>query len=124
MNLREIFQKLGPEKIALAGLTTVFFLAGVSKFFQPGLWTGFEPSFISSLADSTTLVYIGGITETTIAAGLSWCRTRKYFSLVGFIWLFTITIQVINLGLWGIAIRDIGLLFLALTVILQNRGFR
>lgn len=117
MDKQKVLDKLDPEKTSLYGLILVFLTAGVSKFVQTSLWIGFEPSFVANFVDSTTLVYLGGVFEITIAAGLMWCRTRKYFALTGFLWLSIITLQVVRFGLWDIAIRDIGLLFLALTVV-------
>lgn len=110
------------HEISIYGLALIPLLAGISKFITPGLWMGYEPEFVRTMIglSSSQIVLIAGISETLLGA---WIATRiysTYSTAAAFFWLLTITAQVSMLGLWDIAIRDLGLTFYALTVALNE----
>ncbi|MFB6212998.1 MAG: DoxX family membrane protein [Candidatus Nanohaloarchaea archaeon] len=116
MNLERIFDYR--QEAALYGLATVFLLAGVSKFFTPSLWTGYEPGFVTGLLPLTAkqFTYAAGHLEGLIGLLLFFdYRTRKVASIAT-LWLLAITISVATMQLWTIALRDLGLVALAYTV--------
>lgn len=106
------------EQAMLYGLAFVATVAGVTKFTNPGLWTGYEPEFLRNLLPLTAeqLMYGAGVVET--AAGLALAagyRVRQVASIVS-VWLLAITVTVASKGMWTIALRDLGLVVLAYAV--------
>ena len=97
-----------------------FIIAGLSKFVILEYWTGFEPAIIVDTlpfaADQLTLA--GGVFETLIGIGLLLKRKTIYVTGIAALWLTAITLQVGRLGLWDLAIRDIGLVFYAFSLVL------
>ncbi|MFB6190808.1 MAG: DoxX family membrane protein [Candidatus Nanohaloarchaea archaeon] len=106
------------EQAALYGLAAVALVAGLTKFFYTGLWAGYEPAFLRNLLPltGTQLVYAAGAIETLAGSSLALrYRTRLVASIVT-VWLLAITVTVASMGLWTIALRDLGLAVLAYTV--------
>lgn len=107
------------EFVMLYGLAFIALAAGISKFTHPGLWIGFEPQWLRSLLGfltNTQSIYLAGGAETVAGALLAYrYRIRLVASLLA-VWLLTITVMVASLGLWTIALRDLGLVFLAYAV--------
>ncbi len=99
----------------LYGLALVVFLAGASKFFMPLLWTGFEPQWLQSLLPLTSeqFVYLTGGAETLLGLALASKRKTRLVASVICLWLLGITLTVASMGMWTIALRDLGLVVLA-----------
>lgn len=97
------------------------FIAGASKFVALGLWTGYEPRMVVEMlpltADQLTLT--GGAFETVLGIGLLVNRKTEIFAALSTIWLSAITVQMARIGLWDLVIRDLGLVFFSLVVLMQ-----
>lgn len=108
--------------IAVYGLALVPLLAGVSKFFVPDLWVGYEPEFVRTMLgiDSYQLVAAAGAAETALGLWIASRRHTFHAASLTLLWLAAITVRVATLGLWDIAIRDLGLTFYALSVALNE----
>lgn len=121
MNLEE---KLAEhrEQLPIHGLGVFILVAGLSKFVIPDFWLGYEPQFIVELLPLTArqLTLAGGGLEALL--GLVLLSGRKTFEAASLtaVWLSAITLQVARLGLWDLAIRDLGLVFYAASVALMN----
>lgn len=126
MNRQKIVNKLVDEKsrIGLTGLGLTFILAGLTKFTFTNLWIGFEPSAVLNLLSvtSTQFTYAAGIGEALLGLWLVSNRKAAYSSGFAFLWLLGITVQVARVGAWTLFVRDVGLLFYALTVFLMVQG--
>lgn len=105
------------------GLGVLMLLAGISKFIIPEYWTGYEPQLLLQLAPFTAdqLLLIGGFIETSLGLALLVREKVSIVSLVVGVWIASITLQMARLGLWDLAIRDLGLTFYALSVHLFSR---
>lgn len=110
------FEKHLSIDLAPAGLGTVLLLAGATKFTMPQFWTGYEPEVIRNLVSPEIFLQLSGALEFGLGAWIisGWKRTVS--SLISTLWLLAITLQITSLGLYAIAIRDIGLVFLSLAV--------
>lgn len=112
------------DRIAAAGLGIMFFLAGISKFIVPEFWRGYGPELIYRFMSSEMLTISSGVFEVLLGLWLISWRKPLYGSAVAFIWILGITVQMVNLGLWDMAIRDFGITVLALYVFLSALGER
>lgn len=99
-----------------------FIIAGLSKFVILEFWTGFEPAIIVDTLPFTAdqLTKAGGVFETLIGISLLLRRKTLYITGIAALWLTAITIQVGRLGMWGLVIRDLGLVFYAFSLLLYE----
>jgi uncharacterized membrane protein len=114
---------IGHKNKVPAILLGVFFLvAGLSKFVMLELWMGYEPRILINMLPvaSREITVAGGALETLIGAGLLLRERTKYFSAAATAWMAAITVQVARLQLYDIAIRDVGLFFYALSVLIYE----
>lgn len=111
------------EKIPAYGLGVFILAAGLSKFVILDFWLGYEPRFIVDLIPATArqLTLLGGVFETFLGLALLSGRKTFYVATGTAIYLTGITIQLVNLGLWDLAIRDFGLTLYALSVAILYR---
>jgi hypothetical protein len=109
---------LGKENIPAYSLGSFMIVAGLSKFVIIDFWLGYEPRFLIDLLPATgrQLTMIGGLFEVALGALLLSGEKTFYIALGTSIYLAAITLQLANLGLWDLAIRDFGLTLFALTV--------
>ena len=98
------------------GLAFVFVSIGVWEVFRPGYWVGYLPPSIMHLADPMLMVRAHGVglvlVGVAIVAGL---YLRVTSALAGLMLLDIIVILMLQRGLAEIIIRDIGILFLAIS---------
>ncbi|WP_414836601.1 hypothetical protein [Candidatus Nanohalococcus occultus] len=119
----ELPAKLEQLDVPTAGLSLVFLLAGLSKLVVPQFWTGYEPEFVLALSPvpAGALLGITGLIEAFLGVWILTGIRKTLASLVAVLWLTAITLQVTRLGLYAIAIRDLGLIFLGLAVFQKSR---
>ncbi|WEL19950.1 hypothetical protein [Candidatus Nanohalococcus occultus] len=119
----ELPAKLEQLDVTTVGLSLVFLLAGLSKLAVPQFWTGYEPEFVLALSpvSAGTLLGITGLLEAALGIWILTGVRKTFASLVAVLWLTAITLQVTQLGLYAIAIRDLGLVFLALAIFQKSR---
>lgn len=96
-------------------------IAGLSKFVILDFWLGYEPRFVVEVLPiaAKQLTLLGGFFEAALGILLLSGRKTFYTAFVTFSWLLMITLQMINLGFWDLAVRDLGLTFYAF-----NTAFR
>lgn len=118
---RDVLARIDPELLGVIGLGLVALLAGITKFTHPAFWQGYEPAVIRSALTDLGLdpLQVFGVLEAGLGLALVAGR-RWYITVAAFLWLLAITVQVASLGLWDIAIRDLGLTFYAATVTLYQ----
>lgn len=109
------------DQFMLYGLALVFLLVGLTKFVNPQMWSGYEPQIIASLFSDTALfVIISGVMEVSIGILLVLRKKTVQVAALSTLWLAAITVQMANLNIWDVAIRDLGLTAYALTVMLNE----
>ncbi len=103
------------------GAGIVFIVFGIDKFLDPIGWASWAPPWFWSLMPlaETPLMYIVGVTETLLGAlmliGL-WTRLAAALTAAH------LASIIILIGMNEIAVRDIGLLFLALGIAVLGAG--
>lgn len=121
MNVLERFEPA--EDFPAIGLGILLLLAGASKFFILEYWTGYEPQILLMLPfTAEQLVLLGGLFEATLGALLIAGRKAREVSLAVSVYLMLIALQLANLRMWDLAIRDLGLVFYALSVYFVERN--
>jgi uncharacterized membrane protein len=105
--------------IMVYGLALIPLLSGVTKFVMPGLWQGYEPELVRMILAPETFMVISGVVETALGVALLTRKRTEVFASVTAVWLLAITVQVTRLGIYDIAIRDLGLTMYALSVALN-----
>lgn len=83
-------------------------IAGVDKFFNLlTTWSDYLSGPFNILGDAQLTMMIVGAVE--IIAGIGVWLKPKYFSYIVALWLLAIIVNLLILGLFGIALRDFGL---------------
>lgn len=110
------------EELPMIGLGIFMLTAGISKFFIIQYWTGYEPQILVKALPLTaeTMTLLGGVFEALLGLWLLTQKKTFYASSLTTLWLLAITVQVSRLGLWDLAIRDLGLTLYALSISLMN----
>lgn len=120
--LENVFERIQMRRVSIArvSLGIVFLLAGVSKFFITNSWLGFEPAWLTELVPLGPIEFVklAGAGETVFAVIILSGYRRRLFALLAAGYLSIITLQTALIGAWAIAIRDFGLVALALSVAL------
>lgn len=107
--------------IAVYGLALLFFLAGASKFVVLSQWIGYTPGWVVSMSPvgAETLMHAASVFEIVIAAGLVVGWKRHIWAGIGALWLAQITVMTGMIGIYDVAIRDVGLTAYAVVVTLM-----
>jgi hypothetical protein len=109
------------ELLPVYGLGLLILLAGASKFLQPGVWAAYEPEFVAQLSPvpATVHMYVAGAVESI--AGILLLSRKRVFGVSVFLafWLAGITLGVLSMGFWSIALRDVAWVILAFHVALS-----
>lgn len=119
MNLNEklySFKEYGPIVLRIA-MALVFFWFAINQLIVPNDWTGYLPEFLANIANPVLFIYANAIFE--IIFGLLLILgifTRLAAFLLG-IHLLGISI---TLGWSAVAIRDYGLAFATLSIVLNG----
>lgn len=110
------------DQLPTYGLGIFMLIVGLSKFLILDFWVGYEPQFLVELLPITArqITTFGGVFEAALGALLLSGKRAFYAASITSLWLLIITVQMARLGLWDLAIRDLGLTFYALTVAVTN----
>lgn len=103
------------------GLGLVILIAGLTKLFNLINWESYIASWFSSLLPFNLSIFIilSGIIETLIGILLIYRKTTKYASILSCFWLIGIIINLLTIGAYDIALRDLGLFAMALALALN-----
>ena len=96
------------------GLAFVFFYAAIAGLVNPDNWIGYMPGFLVSIFPARLLLTAFSFYEIVLAALLFIGWKIRYASLLATITLAAITI--LNLGVFEVIFRDVGLAFSALAL--------
>jgi len=103
------------------GLGLVVLLAGLTKIFSLINWESYIAPWFSSLLPFSISIFmiLSGILETLVGILLIYKRTTKYAAIISCFWLIGIVINLLTIGAYDIALRDLGLFAIALTLALN-----
>lgn len=97
------------------GLAAVFLYAAIGSLMHPAEWTGYLPSFLNSLIAADKLIKIFAVYELVLAI---WLLSGKYLKLISIICALTfIGILIFNPHQFIVTFRDVGLMFMALSLL-------
>ena len=101
------------------GLAIVFLWFGLSELMHTAMWTSYIPTWLISLTGLkvATLVALNGLFEVVMALMLAFGIWTRWVALLVLIHLIGI---VADVGLSAVGIRDVGLAFGLLSVVLQG----
>ncbi len=119
MNLKKL--QLYAPHIPRIALGVVFLVFGLDKFRVPEFWIGFMPTWLTALLPFSAALfnYAQAAGESVLGVLLLMGRfTRSAAALCGVL-LAGIVLVTFSTGLYDLAVRDIGLLGLALYVMLM-----
>lgn len=110
------------DDVLVYGLAALFLLAAAAKTLDPGPWAAYLPGWATALVplESTTLMHVASVGEAAIGIALALRYRTALAAGLGAAWLAGITVAVASLGIWDIAIRDLGLVLFALGVALNE----
>lgn len=104
--------------LARYGVGIVFFIFGISQLLSPENWIRWLPSFILNTNISPlNLIYINGIFDLIVGLLL---LTGFFVRIVAFLGSLHLLGIIISLGYNDIAIRDLGLLIVLISVFLHG----
>ncbi len=92
--------------ILRVGLALVFFWFGVQQLIDPSAWTGFVPSFASSIIPAGILVALNGLMELSLGALLLFGVYTRFAAVILGLHMLGIAASI---GWSPIGIRDFGL---------------
>lgn len=106
------------------GISLVFLIFGIWEITSPAHWASYVPSFLTSTQNTLTLVRIHGSLLLIIGlAILTGTYLRIAASLGSIILLLIIVSLMIDTGYIEIVVRDVALLFLAVSVALDEERY-
>ncbi|MBS3094824.1 DoxX family protein [Candidatus Pacearchaeota archaeon] len=94
-------------------LSLVFLFFGISQIYNPASWTGFVPSFVSSIITPGTAILINGFVEIFFGLLLIFGLYTRFSSLILGLHLFGIAFSI---GFNPLGIRDFGLALATLSI--------
>lgn len=114
-------QSFAPVVLRL-GLAAVFLWFGLSELVHPAMWTSYIPTWLvnSININVTGLVILNGLFEVVMAILLAFGILSRWVALLLLAHLVGIIVEV---GLDPVGIRDVGLAFGLLSVVLQGKDF-
>lgn len=100
------------------GLGLIFFWFGVDKFIHPTFWISYVPPWAVPLIPLSLESFniVQGVVETIIGTLLIVGLWRQSVAGIAGLIMIPIIIATFSLGLYDIAVRDIGLFFVALSL--------
>jgi len=104
--------------IARYGVGIVFFLFGIDQLIRPETWITWIPQYALNLGVSAkTLIYFNGIFDLIIGLSLLSGFLVRFASFLGILHLGGI---ILSLGYNDVAIRDLGLLLVLISIFLHG----
>ncbi|OGD33682.1 hypothetical protein A2833_03510 [Candidatus Azambacteria bacterium RIFCSPHIGHO2_01_FULL_44_55] len=120
-----IKEKLNTEIILSFFLAFVVLWFGINEILYTQDWTGLVPNVLKNLLSVNLLVLSHGITLTVCGFALIFNIKRKIAAAVIVVLLLEIVINFLFIsGLSGVAVRDVGLLGMALAIIFIKSQFQ
>jgi uncharacterized membrane protein YphA (DoxX/SURF4 family) len=118
MNINLTMKKFAPTVLRL-GLVMVFIWFGTNQLLSQAMWVGLIPKSVVSMSglSAVTIVIINGVFELCMATLLAFGIKIRIVATLLAIHLLTI---IGDLGLTAVAVRDIGLFFAMISVVLQG----
>ena len=100
------------------GLGVIFFWFGIDKFLHPLLWRGFIPPFVEALLPISVGLFesIQGVIEIIVGVLLIIGLWRQFAAAVAGLILIPIIIVTFAIGAYDIALRDVGLLAVSISL--------
>ncbi len=108
------------QLVARAGLGFVLIWFGVGELWQPSQWTGYIPAFLHGLPQVPMILVHGYVLFAAGALLLLGQWTRPMAALAALMLLSIIGSLMLNGGGTSLYVRDIGLLALSLTLLLEK----
>jgi hypothetical protein len=119
----DVVERLVDRRLDIAsyGLALMFVLAGASKFVVLTQWIGYTPGWLVAMAPvgAATLMHVASVIEIGLAVGLVVGWKRHIWAGLGALWLAQITVMTGMMGIYDVAIRDVGLTAYAVVVALM-----
>jgi hypothetical protein len=117
-NLQKWLSSLpNPQAAALVlrlGLAFVFAYAAIDSLLHPNDWVGYMPRVATDIISTYGLLKILAVYQLFL---VGWLLVGKYARYAGLLSALTLAgITVVNLGVFGITFRDVGLLMAALAL--------
>lgn len=103
-----------PSLLLRIGLALVFLYASISSFITPNDWIGYLPQFARDYISADILLKVFAVYEFVLALWLISGKYTKYAALFSAVTLLGITL--LNLSLFAITFRDVGLVFAAIAL--------
>lgn len=98
------------------GLAAVFLYAGISSLKTPSDWVGYLPAYMTKAISAFTLVKVFAFYELILAG---WLLSSKYLKPAALLSALTLgSILVVNPHQLIVTFRDIGLVFMALSLMM------
>lgn len=97
------------------GLAFVFAYAAIDSLVHPNDWVGYMPHIADKIVSPFTVLTIVSVYQLVLAAWLLVGRYARYAGLLSALTLAGIT--AVNLGVFGITFRDVGLTLAAVALI-------
>ncbi|MEK6895341.1 MAG: DoxX family protein [Nanoarchaeota archaeon] len=94
-------------------LSLIFLWFGINQIYSPTNWTGFVPSFVSSIISPGTVVLMNGALEIILGLFLIFGLYVRFSSFILSIHLLGIAL---SMGYNAVAVRDLGLAFATLAI--------
>ena len=107
------------------GLGVVFFWFGVDKFIHPDFWIGFIPGYMIPLIPVSLALFnvIQGVVETVVGVLLIIGLWRQVAAIFAGLILIPIIVVTFGFGTYDLALRDIGLLSIAVVLAVTPETF-
>lgn len=114
-----MISKIKPLTITRIGLGIVFLWFGIDKFINPEIWLGLIPNWILAIFPSTDInyMYFHGVIESIIGLLLISGKILRLSSTIAAIILIGI---IFSLGYGDLAVRDFGLLTIAIALMVKS----
>lgn len=114
MNFKK-YSKYSPT-IVRFGIGAVFLTFGILQLSSANSWIGLIPGFLNQYFSSISVVYFNGSFDLLIGILLLLGVRVRITSFIASLHLISVVIVLLNLGFIPIAVRDIGLLIVLISI--------
>ncbi|HSX47834.1 MAG TPA: hypothetical protein VLF63_03600 [Patescibacteria group bacterium] len=116
---KSINEKEYAKKLLRAGIISVFLYAAISSLMHPLEWTGFIPNFLRNSISQLLLIKIIAVYELMLVILLILNKYVKYVALLSALTFIGIILS--NFNQLIVTFRDIGLVFMALSLFVLEK---
>ncbi len=113
----DYYKKYAPA-FSRYGVGIVFLIFGIWQFVNPSSWEGYLPVFVISSFNAATFIFLNGVLDSLIGVLLISGVFVRAASAIGVLHLLGI---VFSLGWNDVAVRDIGLIIVLISVFLNGK---